>query len=326
MATRSDEMTAGASSGKSRPESDVKKAVLREEIRSTRDEMSQTVGEIEQKLKPERLKNEALEQLEEAKEKIKSELRQELMQVKDKLRHEYHEAKDAVREATIGRVEHMAHDARNAVSEAGSGVVETIKANPIPAALAGLSLAWLIMNRRTGRRHGQEWQMRGDNGRRFDNNGGNEPGWRRELKHGASAVSDAVHRVEEKAGNIASDVQHQAADWAHDVGDKAGRIVHQAQEEVSHIADMTVREARQVEAYASRMMNENPIAVGAVALALGAAAGLALPRTEFEDELMGETSHQLLEQAGQLAHGVVEKAQEVTKEVTSKLGDAPSHT
>src|SRR5687768_5309126 len=99
MATRSDEMTTGTSSGKSRPDSDVKKAVLREEIRSTRDEMSQTVGEIEQKLKPERLKNEALEQLEEAKEKIKSELRQELGQVKDKLRHQYHEAKDAVREA-----------------------------------------------------------------------------------------------------------------------------------------------------------------------------------------------------------------------------------
>src|SRR5688572_28778585 len=48
--------------------------------------------------------------------------------------------KDGVREATIGRVENMAR-------QAGDGLMQTIKDNPLPAAMAGIGLAWLFMNR-----------------------------------------------------------------------------------------------------------------------------------------------------------------------------------
>ena len=53
------------------------------------------------------------------------------------------QAKDNVRDATIGRVEETA----KGVSDV---VLETIKNNPIPAAMAGAGLALLWMNRSDG--------------------------------------------------------------------------------------------------------------------------------------------------------------------------------
>src|ERR687896_800018 len=47
------------------------------------------------------------------------------------------QAKDRVKEATVGRAQ-----------DAGSGIVGTIRANPLPAALTGVGLGWLLVNAR----------------------------------------------------------------------------------------------------------------------------------------------------------------------------------
>jgi len=54
--------------------------------------------------------------------------------------------KEGIREATIGRVEEMARQAADRLNNASSGIVQTIKENPLPAAMAGIGLAWLIMS------------------------------------------------------------------------------------------------------------------------------------------------------------------------------------
>jgi len=74
----------------------------RAEIERTRADMSETVDAIQERLSPENLKE---------------------------------QAKDRVREATVGRAQ-----------EAGSGIVETIRANPVPAALTGIGLGWLLVS------------------------------------------------------------------------------------------------------------------------------------------------------------------------------------
>src|SRR3712207_8109438 len=47
------------------------------------------------------------------------------------------QAKDRVKEATVGRAQ-----------EAGSGIMETIRANPLPAALTGIEIGWLLVSAR----------------------------------------------------------------------------------------------------------------------------------------------------------------------------------
>ncbi|HEY0128324.1 MAG TPA: DUF3618 domain-containing protein, partial [Rubrobacteraceae bacterium] len=83
--------------------------ITRVEIERTRAGMSETVDAIQERLSPENLKEQAKDRVE--------------------------QAKDRVKEATVGKAQ-----------EAGSGIVGTIKANPLPAALTGIGLGWLLMN------------------------------------------------------------------------------------------------------------------------------------------------------------------------------------
>jgi hypothetical protein len=92
---------------------------IRASIEQTRSEMSETINAIQEKLSP-----------------------QHLME----------QAKDSIRDATVGRVEEMVSNVGDKVGEmagqagdTAGGLLETIKQNPMPAALAGVGLAWLFM-------------------------------------------------------------------------------------------------------------------------------------------------------------------------------------
>lgn len=100
---------------------------IRDEVAQRRTEMGETVDAIEQQLSPEHLKERA----------------------KETARDTFEQAQGAVREAMAGRAEQGAHSAGQTAREAHSCLVETIKQNPVPAALAGLGLGWLVLNARS---------------------------------------------------------------------------------------------------------------------------------------------------------------------------------
>ena len=58
-------------------------------------------------------------------------------------------------------------------------------------------------------------------------------------------------------------------------------------------------------------MEERPLAVGAAAIALGVVAGLMIPSTRKEDELMGETRDRLMERAKEVGGEALEKGKQV---------------
>ena len=103
---------------------------LRESIAHTRAEMGGTIQELHGRLNPALLKEQAMDQFHEAKESVKAEVKAEfhsaasslraevkaeLDDAKSKIREEFMEAKAAVREATIGKVENMVHSAQDTV-------------------------------------------------------------------------------------------------------------------------------------------------------------------------------------------------------------------
>ena len=61
-------------------------------------------------------------------------------------------------------------------------------------------------------------------------------------------------------------------------------------------------------------IEENPLAVGAIALAVGAAVGFSIPATRYEGELLGEYSQQVLDKAQTAASGLVDKVKTVAGE------------
>jgi F0F1-type ATP synthase assembly protein I len=85
---------------------------IRAEIEETRARMSNTVDAIQAKLSPERLTQ---------------------------------EAKEMVKDATVRKVEKMANMTMHKAESWRSQMMETIKQNPIPAALVGIGLGWLLI-------------------------------------------------------------------------------------------------------------------------------------------------------------------------------------
>ena len=78
-----------------------------------------------------------------------------------------------------------------------------------------------------------------------------------------------------------------------------------------------------------RWSRENPLAVGAVALAVGAAVGLSIRRTQVENQAFGDVRDSVVDQAGEVARDlrntITEKAQGVAEQALNEFGgDRPS--
>jgi hypothetical protein len=318
-----------------------KVAVIRNDIEQTREEMSRTVNELEGRLSPAHIKEQMLEQLQDAKESVKQELARDFEQVKGKVREEIQEAKWAVREATLGKVEHMAHDARETITGAGTSVIGTLKANPIPTALIAVGLGWLLMSRNTStprRRlvagHGDrfggyhaggeiegEVEMQGEGDADYDAAiygyaAGYERPRRRIARGVGEKVTEKVGAVGEKVGEVGEKMERAA----HDARDKAGRLASEAQRKASRVVGSARRRAIRVERNFETQLEENPLAAGAIALALGAVVGLALPHTRREDAWMGKRKERLLNRAQDAAGEAIRKAEEVAGSLTEKIG------
>ena len=65
------------------------------------------------------------------------------------------------------------------------------------------------------------------------------------------------------------------------------------------------------------MLQENPLAVGGLAIGAGAAVGLAIPQTAKEHEAMGEARDTVVEKAQEKAQDAQQRVQRVAEEVQS---------
>jgi ElaB/YqjD/DUF883 family membrane-anchored ribosome-binding protein len=259
--------TPTTSSSTASTDGDEKAAAIRADIDKTRTELSGTIRQIEERLSPAHLKEQVLEQFHDAKEKVKHEVREELQGAKQMVRNEIAEAKHAVRDATIGRVEHMVDSAKSTLSDGGNTLVDTIRANPIPAILAGVGLTWLIMSGRKNssarvprmsrgygesmygsQRHGNVlYTGRNVRGYASDSYDGSDEGM---LEHGRHMASQAMHRagdaagsaaryVRDAAGNLrdaAGNLVDQAGNVFNDAGEKIGSLAHQVGDSAAHMA------------------------------------------------------------------------------------------
>ena len=266
--------------------------VIRARIEATRADMSQTVNTIQQRLSPERLT---------------------------------HEAKETIKEATIGKVEDMADNATRTANSMRRGLVRTIKDNPIPAALAGIGLAWLFMS------GSDEQDDSGYEYRQYPTrNVYGQPRYT-QIPHSqqgriADTVTDVrdqagemVRQAKDQAGDVAGQVKDQAQDLAAQTQAQAHALTQQAQDQMDYYANRAQYQARRARRGFNHMLDENPMALGAMALAVGAAIGLSAPSTRREDEWMGETRDHLVNQAQSQARETMGKVQSIASEVADDV-------
>jgi len=330
------------------------------EIEQTRVEMSGTIDALQEKLNPDRLKDQVTEAMQEqfvaAKGHVTEAVQEQLAAAKehmtDAVQEQVEMVKGNIHDATIGRAEEM-------VSNVGkSGLVETIKQNPIPAALAGLGLGWLLMNRQqgasgdrggsnSGRAYyvggGQPSSGRGQTYRAGSYGYGQRPGYERGQAYYGSGQEGDDQSLGDRAGNVAGqakdkvgDVTGQAKDTVTDAAgqakEKVGQFAGQAQDQVGEWSGQVQDQvgewggqvqsgAQQVWSNFDRMLHENPLGVSAAAIALGLAVGMSLPETPFEDNLMGEARDNVMEKAQSTAHETMDKVGQVAQQVQQTATD-----
>lgn len=201
---------------------------------------------------------------------------------------------------------HLAGTASGTVVDAGSGLIDLIQRNPVPAALVGIGLGWLYINRSA-----PEPDLRAHSGSHYrygPQAAGQVGASHAQDAEGSQGASHLVSRATEQAGDLASAAQER-------VGEMAGAV----QEHVGEMAGSVMHGTKVAPGKVQRWIQERPMTAAAVAASLGAAAALWLPPTEIENDLMGSANDQLMGRAQQVASETLEKVQDVAQEVGSTV-------
>lgn len=303
---------------------------IRRDIEQTRDEMSETIDAIQDKLRPANIVSSATER---------------------------------VKQATTERVRQMTQLAGDAADRmmygrgSSEGVMGGIRQNPIPAALIGIGAAWLYMSSRSeSRRDGRDrfderyrgagdytdldrrdddyraayasYSSRATEGGGFLDRVKSNPvpaalaglglGWlamagSREHEGESGAYGRAGTRDTGESGEGFS-----VSNAASGVAESAQQMTSGAQEYTREAAQRVRQTGRRAQSQLERLSRENPLAVGAGALLLGAAVGLALPETERENELMGETRDEMVDRAQDMARNAASRAQDAAADLAGE--------
>jgi hypothetical protein len=207
------------------------------------------------------------------------------------------QAKENVREATIGRLE----DTTRGISDM---VLETIKRNPIPTAMAGVGLAMLWRNK--------SQQANGD---RYRPN--SYPGM-----PSTAYFSDQRQDLGSKVSGAASKVGDAASTVGDGVGGAVSSIADGAQQATGEVVDRAGATAQQVSWKLDSFMRANPLAMGAIAVGAGAVIGSIIPETEPERELLGDASRQVGNRLTDAVDQATSKAEETFDDAEAKLTPA----
>jgi len=211
-------------------------------------------------------------------------------EAKEVLRDAKEEAIDMLRNAKNHAIESVTdtmHELSDRARHAGTEAAGFASTHAVPLTLLGLGAGWLMLSLRHRR-------MVSD-GSRF-----------------------AVHREDSKGavGAAVADLSHRAADLTH----RAADLTHRAADTVMEIGHDAGEQARRVSAATRDFSYENPLAIGALALAAGVGVGLLLPATPAENDLMGASRDRLLrdarDTAGRMRHLATGAASELKDAIT----------
>lgn len=217
-----------------------------------------------------------------------------------------------------------------------------VRDNPLALAMVGAGLTWLMAgqgykdgdhdDRHKGNDHGSDGLA--ENGlhadRRFtggasmggETRPGEEPGLAGRIAETAGSMKDkaraSMHDARDKARSALDSAEERAGSMgasAKDGWQRAGRGMHDAASGIRQSAD---RYAGRGSDMIGDMLEREPLILGAIGVAIGAAVGAMLPSTSFEDEHLGPARDELKAEAA----AAIKSAEDEARNVAAKAADA----
>ena len=196
----------------------------------------------------------------------------------------------------------------NSGSERVGGFVRDLgdaaRNNPISAALIGMGAVWLFASRS---QRGAELIKRS--------------GIERLPDAARDAWAGASSNIRETAGEATDTVRRHGGRAVDQMTEAGKRLVQSASESVDDLPDRAANLVDDAKDSLTQLFKSQPLAIGAMGLAIGAAVAAAFPTTETEAEYLGETSEFIKQKAGELAGEKVERVVEVSEKVADAVAD-----
>lgn len=181
--------------------------------------------------------------------------------------------------------------------EFSQNLVDTIKNNPVPTLLTAVGVTWLMYGHNNSSSSGTTPSM---NTYSTSNTG-----------IGSSSMATNKTSMMERGVNLKESLTNSATEAKHKVSDTAGNLRHQAQRASASLRD----QGQRAKLSFTQLLEEQPLAVGAIGIAIGALLGGALPSTQTEDKIMGEARDQAADKTTKALKDSYEKAGDIGKKI-----------
>lgn len=178
-------------------------------------------------------------------------------------------------------IEQVLDYSRKNGGEFSRNLVNTVKNNPVPTLLTAVGLAWL---------------MSGQNR--------SAPSYQTHSTTSSTTGSSDSLGTRYGTTHSGSSTTHPAANLKHRAADMTGHLRDQAH----HTSESLRHQSQRARAGFSQLLEEQPLVIGALGIAVGAMLGGSLPATGAEDRLMGDTRDKLANKASHQAKETYEKA------------------
>ncbi len=291
---------------------------LKAQIEETRSQMGETIDAIQEKLS-----------LQNISEQVKD-------QVSEQITNALETAKATVYDAVIGNIGKVGTIMQNIGNEISkSDLGKKARKNPFPLVLIGIGVGLLAYEGFGGKKRRSAYRNKNYNLK-------NTEDYRRQ-KSSKSLLDSATGTISDAAGNAYESVSGAASSAYGTVTDATGNAIQivsgaasaayggvtdAASSAYSKAGDLAGTAYEKAGDYGTQArekydyhIEENPLAVGAVALALGAAVGLSIPSTRYESELLGEYRQQLIDKAQEAASGLVDKAKNAASQAQETISN-----
>jgi ElaB/YqjD/DUF883 family membrane-anchored ribosome-binding protein len=228
-------------------------------------------------------------------------------------------------------------------SAGASKLWQVAREHPMPAAVIGLGIGWLLLDSGKdkttssssfqryrssgtdyrGYGYGQEYSRYGNaysggySGSYYNSENRFAGGHEDDSEH-EGRLASAAHRAKDAVGDVADSAKETLHDARERVGDltdrarhKASHLTDRARYQASHLKGEARHRASQARSGFWDKLEEQPLMVGAATLALGLLAGLSIPSTRKEDEMFGETRDRLFDEVKEAGREALDKGKQV---------------
>jgi hypothetical protein len=185
---------------------------------------------------------------------------------------------------------------------------DAVRKNPISAALIGMGVVWLFASRTQGANP-------------LGRIGGVADAAQDVWRGAASNIKSASEDARGRASAATDTLRNQGEKLIEGVPEKGGELAESITDYAGAVPDFAGNLLEDVRSNMTELFRSQPLALGAVGLAIGAAIAASIPVTDTETEYLGETSDFVKQKAGEIAAEKARDAMDLGERVVDAVAD-----